>query len=153
MTDMVCRDYAELIAALKARMAELGVTMETLDDISGLPTRYVSKIFSPTPLRGLGRVSLGPLIGALGLKLIVAEDAEQLARIRSRLIQRKARAHIPDEPMRHAAKMPSVARHLVVTTDFLRKIGAQGGIARANNMTRRRLAQIGRMGAVARWSK
>jgi hypothetical protein len=81
-----CRDYAQLIAALRSWIGELGTAGETVDDVAGLPLRYTMKLLAPVPVKGLGRTSLGPLLGALGLKLIVAVDAEVLGRIRHRLI-------------------------------------------------------------------
>src|SRR5258705_428025 len=58
------------------------------DDVAGLPLRYTMKLLAPVPVKGIGRTSLGPLLGALGLKLVVAVDHEVLARIRPRLIGR-----------------------------------------------------------------
>ena len=63
--------------------------------ISGLPDRYSSKVLSLTSCRRkrIGMVSLGPLLGALGLKLIAVEDHEAVARNRSRYTVRDA-AHL-----------------------------------------------------------
>jgi len=36
-------------------------------------------------------VSLGAVLGALGLRFVVEEDYEQLARVRGRLVKRKHR--------------------------------------------------------------
>jgi hypothetical protein len=86
----VVRSYTELIDALKARTAELGVTMEVVDHVAGLPLRYCSKILAPVPVKNVGPVSLGPLLGALGVQLIVAVDEEQFARVKNRLTVRKS---------------------------------------------------------------
>jgi hypothetical protein len=40
---------------------------------------------SPIPYRTVGLLSLGPLLGALGLKLAVLPDDEALAKVRDRL--------------------------------------------------------------------
>jgi hypothetical protein len=53
-----------------------------------LPDGYASKLLSPIPYRTVGLLSLGPLLGALGLKLAVLPDAEALAKVRHRLPQR-----------------------------------------------------------------
>jgi len=90
MTDAIeVHDYAELLEALRKRIVFLGTSMERLDDISGLPSRYVSKLFAPMELKSLGKVSLGPLLGALGLKLIVVEDPAAFAAVRRRLVRKK----------------------------------------------------------------
>src|SRR6266705_2966675 len=75
------RDYQQLISALRARVVELGAAGETLDDVAGLPLRYTMKT--------LGRTSMGPLLGVLGLKLLVVEDTEALERVRRRLTPAK----------------------------------------------------------------
>jgi hypothetical protein len=67
--------------------------------ISDTSSRYTAKLFAPHPIKGFGPISLGAIIGALAVKLIVAEDEEQLQRVRSRLVKRKARRHI-GEPVR-----------------------------------------------------
>jgi hypothetical protein len=83
------RSYAELLAALRARRDQLGVSHECVDEVSGLSSGYASKIFSQPPMRRLGTLSLGEMLAALGLKLSVSEDPEQLERIRRKLWKRK----------------------------------------------------------------
>lgn len=85
----IVHDYDGLVAALRARVAEFGVSAETIDDLAGIATRYTSKLLAPIPIKGLGRVSLGPMLGALGLKIIVVEDTEALRLVVGRL-KRKA---------------------------------------------------------------
>ena len=46
---------------------------------------YCSKLFSPLSVKHFGSVSLGPLLGALGLGLVVEIDHEQFERMKSRL--------------------------------------------------------------------
>jgi hypothetical protein len=82
-------NYDELVAAFRSRIAALGTTMETLDEVAGLPLRYSSKLLAPFPIKGFGRISLGPILGALGVKICLVEDAEMLARIKHRLVPRK----------------------------------------------------------------
>ena len=83
------RSYDELIALFRQRCAELGTSMERLDDIAGLPQRYISKLLAPLPVKGIGKISLGPLLGCLGLSLTVNEDAQALAKIKHRLVPNK----------------------------------------------------------------
>src|SRR5262245_36425277 len=83
------RDYRELIEVLRARVTELDTTMESVDDLAGLPTRYCSKLLAPAAIKGLGKVSMGAILGALCTKLLLVEDSEALARIGHRLTPRK----------------------------------------------------------------
>jgi hypothetical protein len=70
----VVRSYDELLAAIRNRVDELGVTRDGLDTAAGLPDHYITKILSRHPIRRLGLLSLGGVLGALKLKLVVCED-------------------------------------------------------------------------------
>ena len=59
--------------------------MDNIDEVGGLPARHAGKLLSPNPVKSLGRSSLGPLLGTLGVKLIVAVDEAALEKIRYRL--------------------------------------------------------------------
>src|SRR5262245_40913385 len=82
-------DYNTLIALLRKRQADLGVAMETVDAVAGLPLRYTAKLLAPVPVRQLGRVSFGPLLQCLGMTLLAVEDLAALKRIESRLSKRR----------------------------------------------------------------
>jgi hypothetical protein len=86
----VVTDYSGLVTALRQRIVELGTHMEAVDEVAGLPVRYTSKLMSANNQTSLGRVSLGPLLGALALKLAVVPDQDALARVRHRLLARDA---------------------------------------------------------------
>ena len=49
---------------------------------------YASKLLAKIPIRALGKITLGPMLGCLGLRLVVEEDLEALQRIESRLTKR-----------------------------------------------------------------
>jgi hypothetical protein len=78
--------YAELVMLVRERIAELNVSHETVDLVSGLQGGYTSKII--VGQKRLGPVSWDLLFGALALKIIVVEDAGALALVRSRLVPR-----------------------------------------------------------------
>jgi hypothetical protein len=84
----VVSDYAELVAALRARAEQLAVTNETLDGVTGLASGYVGKVLGVSFAKPLGPHSLGVLLTALGLKLAILEDPEAVARMRGRLVRR-----------------------------------------------------------------
>jgi hypothetical protein len=137
------RDYAQLVRAIRTWIAELGTAGETIDDVAGLPLRYTMKLLAPVPVKGIGRTSLGPLLGALGLKLVVAVDHEVLARIRHRLI-----------PKHHASQG-------LLATGMRRKHKFPKGPEFARLMRSRQLlsqsprhrSSIARIAAKARWAK
>src|SRR5262249_48370763 len=78
-------DYASLTAALRTRVHDLGTTLDAVDEVAGLPARYTAKVLGVRPARSFGLISLGPILGALGVKLAVVVDEEALAKIRHRL--------------------------------------------------------------------
>src|SRR5262249_27756999 len=82
-------DYDGLITLLRQRQADLGVAMETVDSVAGLPLRYTAKLLAPVPVRQLGRVSFGPLLKCLGMTLIAVEGLSALKKIESRLTKRQ----------------------------------------------------------------
>ena len=72
-------------------MIELDVTLATVDHVAGLPTNYASKLLGPNPRKGLGGMSFGAILGAIGIKLVAIEDTDALARVRHRLVKRRKR--------------------------------------------------------------
>jgi hypothetical protein len=81
----IIRSSEDLRELFRQRVAYLGISLDTLDEISGLPTRYCSKLLSIEPTRNLGLISFEALLGALAVQLVAMEDAEALARIQNRL--------------------------------------------------------------------
>lgn len=77
----VIRSYADLVDTLRARADELGATRLQIDDAAGLHEGYASKLLTKTTIRALGRVSLGPMLQALGIALVAIDDPQALARI------------------------------------------------------------------------
>jgi hypothetical protein len=58
--------------------------MSAIDDVTGLADRLTTKILCPKMPRGLSLKSMGPILAALGLKLLVIEDPETTARYTDR---------------------------------------------------------------------
>jgi hypothetical protein len=85
----IVRDYAGLVECLRRRAEELDVSRMTLDDVAGLPSGLTGKILGGAHVKKLGRLSLGGLLGALGLELVVRENPDALERVRRRLEKRK----------------------------------------------------------------
>jgi hypothetical protein len=146
MTDGIiaeARDYGQLIDALRSRLDSLNTTMEVVDDVAGLPLRYSSKIFAPVPVKSVGKVSLGPILGALGLKLLVAVDEEMFERIRHRLTPRRnTRGGIRATPGRKRSV-------LLGNSDWGRVMHARWMLA----TTPRRRRAWARQAIAARWSR
>jgi hypothetical protein len=99
--------YSGLVAVLRSWVCQLDTSYEAIDEVAGWQGRYVSKLLAPSALKALGRTSMGAVLGALGLKLIVAVDESALAKVRHRLSQSrwpaKRRAKQRDKLMEAAA--------------------------------------------------
>jgi hypothetical protein len=82
----IVRTSEDLRELFRQRVAYLGISLDTLDEIAGLPTRYSAKLLSLDPTRQFGAISFSALLGALALQLVAVEDTEALARVQRRLI-------------------------------------------------------------------
>jgi hypothetical protein len=80
----IIRDYDDLINALRTRADALRMSRATISDLCGLPDGYAAKLLAATAPKTLGRKSLGLMLEALGLQLIVAEDPVALAKYEKR---------------------------------------------------------------------
>lgn len=85
----VVRDYDGLHAALRARADELSVSRGTIDGISSLADGYAAKLLGPSQVKCLGPISTGPILEALGVLLIVAENPEALAKFENLRVRRR----------------------------------------------------------------
>jgi hypothetical protein len=67
--EIVVRDYRRLMEVLNARRKKLNMPMLAVDDASSLQTGYSAKLFAG--IRNLGPLSLGMLLAALDVELVV----------------------------------------------------------------------------------
>jgi hypothetical protein len=149
------RSYDEFQAALCARRDQLGTTNDALDTVAGLPARYVTKLLGPGQVKILGKLSFGLLLGALGLKLIVAEDPEALARVANRLEPTKRRNGRQRSDALAARAHGGRAEVKAFLQAYMAGLGSLGGKARNAYKTisparRRRIAKAAARG---RWGK
>jgi hypothetical protein len=132
--------YPGLLAALRARVAQLDISGERLDELAGLPRGYFQKLIGTRPVKRLGMQSLGDVFGALAIKAVLVEDHAALARISNRLVKRK-----------YAVRAAGL--HLEISHRFLRKIASMGGKARQAKLTPRQRSELGRKLANHRWHR
>jgi hypothetical protein len=83
--------YAGLIDIFRARFDELGITGECSDHLGGLASGHTTKLLTKGHMKRFGPVTLGAILGVLGLKMVVTVDQEQLAQISGRLTPAKFR--------------------------------------------------------------
>lgn len=142
------RSYGELLAALRARADELGVTRMGLDDVTGLQNGYAAKLLAPVPIKSLGKFSMGPMLSAMGVMLIMVEDVDTLARITKRVPKRVN----PNQPADAGDAMPAKRKR--------RRKGFRGSEAgrmlRAKQILKqspKRRKEIAKMAAETRWRR
>jgi hypothetical protein len=130
--------YAEMLEAIRARVNELQVNGERLDEYVGLPRGYYSKVAGAKPIRRLGMTSFAPILNGLGLKAQFIEDPVATARLQSR---------VPPRNPSYVRSAPSI----VLTVRYFKRIGRKGAQARVDNSTKEQRQEWARKAAIARW--
>jgi hypothetical protein len=145
----IAKSYDDLHKILRERADELQVPREGLAEAAKLSDRYVAKLLAPIPIRHLGPNSLGPLLAALGLKLIVVEDVETLERIAKRITRRQLKVNNAGCAKQAQARRKSQRfRPFRDSPDFARMARAQQLL----RQSREQRSKIARQAAKARWS-
>ena len=139
----IVRSYHDLHEAVRAWSDEIGMTREQLDAEAGLANGHAGKLLSPRAIRTFGNVSLGRVLAALGLVLVLTEDGEAVERIEQRMTAEKnARNDACD-------KIPPQHWRLAKGSAWGRRMAAR----RALKLTAEERSASARRAAKARWSK
>jgi hypothetical protein len=77
--------YDGLVALIRDRLAELGVTCESASALAGLTETHISKLVNPKRTRVLGRMRLSVVLQTLGIRLIAVTDDEAYGSLAGRL--------------------------------------------------------------------
>jgi hypothetical protein len=162
------RSQSELLDAIRARRDELNISHETIDNIAGFQAGYTSKLLCTPPMKNPGPMSLGALLGALGMALMPVVDHEMLAKVEGRWQPRKRPQKLP--LVASAISTPNeVPGVVLITADLERemrkkkmqelgrlgglKAAGKGGKARARRMKKAARQRAAQHAAHARWSK
>jgi hypothetical protein len=135
--------YAGMLEAIRARVHELQVNGERLDEYVGLPRGYFSKVAGARPIRRLGMTSFAPILNGLGLKCQFIEDRIGTERLKSR---------VPPRNASYVRTMPAAAG-ILLTARMLKRIRRLGGMAGMAKLTSEQRSELGRRAANARWHK
>jgi hypothetical protein len=82
----ICADYEGLHAALRERVAQLAVRLDSVDDAALVADRQTSKLLSLVPKKSvLGALTLGSILQALGVCIVIAEDRRSRAYMEAKL--------------------------------------------------------------------
>jgi hypothetical protein len=137
------RDMAGLHAILRDRATELEVTRDGTDHLAGLTSGHAAKLLCWPPMKHYGHRSLGPMLGALGVKIVVEVDAPQLERIRHRQTKSKRKSPLLMPP----GNSNDIVRH------HLALAGRRGGRASAKARTAKQRSEHAAHAARSRWQK
>lgn len=143
------RDYAGLVAAMRAVKDHIGLSNEHLEQICGLTAGHVDKALGPSMTKTIGRVAFDLLVEGLAIEFEARINVEAMRRMESRW-ERRNRSQIRTmaKPLSHEILDRAKAT-------IFSELGRKGGIARLGKISKRRRRQIaseaGKKGARARW--
>lgn len=146
----VANDYEGLQRAMRVRAEELNISRETLGEISGLHSGHAGKMLADPPSKNMGIVSMGLLLQALGLRLLIVEDPEQMRRLANQMTQR-AGGKGWKKAILNGAENGTVT--LKFSRRHMRKLGQRSAEARMRKIPAWRRKQIARKAIRARWAK
>jgi len=132
--------YDEMLAAVRARVAELNVNGERFDEYAGLPKGYLSKLIGVRPTRRIAMTSMALVLNGLGLRGQFVEDPRGTEQLKTR---------VPPRNSSYVRGTPSI----ILTVRFFQKIGRRGAQARIDNSTKQQRQEWARRAAIARWRK
>lgn len=149
MSDLI-RSMDELVDRMRDRKEQLDLPNDIIDDIAGLPTRYTAKVFAK--MKSPGYISLGPMLGTLGLALKIVEEPAVIDKLKHRFQPRKRKCQRP------LSISLSIVTHGQQPTDIaiktkMAELGRKGGKRRLHTMSARTRRRIAKMAAAARWEK
>jgi len=132
-------DYPGMLAALRARAEELRLSRATIDQVAGLPSGYSGKILGIKQVRRLNLISLGPVLGALGIKLVMVEDAAALRDFGGR------------SNKRHENRVRNNVVNIFRNRSEFSAMGKIGGKNSRKYMDKKTASELGRKAIKARW--
>ncbi len=86
----IVRDHVQLHELMRALADKRNIARRTLDDLAGLTIGYSERVLAQVPQKRIGMDSLFPLLWALGARLVIEDDPENLARIADHLNGRRS---------------------------------------------------------------
>lgn len=89
----VVTDMEGLHEAFIDRVEDLNVTRLAIDEAGGFTGGHSAKLLCNPPIKNIGKVSLGKLLKATGMALVMVVDDERFAPVRAEMAQRKRPVH------------------------------------------------------------
>lgn len=148
MTTIVT-SYTELMAAIQAQVAALGVRLVDFDDLAGFPAGLSGKVFGMLQVKRLGPEKMFDAIRAAGLRIRIEEDPEQVEKMKRRISENYNPRQANQARNGHAATPLSTA----VLSRVFKPLGRKGGRKRWERVSKQDRSAHTKMMANARWRK
>lgn len=100
-------DYDAFRAAIRARVEQLNISRLCLDNVAGVPSGYTSKLLAPCGRKKIGQFSLELMLKAVGLKMVLIDDREALAKFQPLYEERASSQARPGNSARRDAGVRS----------------------------------------------
>lgn len=140
------RCTADLLDALHARKAELGLSNKFVDDICGLADGHTDKVLGPTRAKGASTFMIDVFLECFAVELVMRPNPEALARMQARWEQRVADKVVATQPVSKAI----IAR---AKPAIFSEMGKRSAPARLLCLTVQQRSKIASKAARARWRK
>jgi hypothetical protein len=142
----IVTDHNGMVDAFRARKEALNLSDAALEARANLTAGHVGKLLGAVPAKHMGILSQWAIAWALGLKVVLIEDADAMALHAENADQRRR----PDYGAKRLAQVGqrTITRMVPV---IAREIGSRGGKARMALMTPDQLRRHQRKAGLARW--
>lgn len=135
----VVLDYEALHEGIIDRVEDLNVSRITLDEEGGFQPGYASKLLCNPPMKNLGPKTLGGMLKATGMALVLVVDDERFAATKAQMSKRKR-------------TVPAIGGRQRPTWLFTREKSQQMQVLRNKKLTPHQRKKIARKAAKTRWN-
>jgi len=140
----VVRSYDELLAALRARAAQIGATRAAIDAVGGFAAGHSSTLLAAGGARKLTADTLIPMVQTIGLAIALIEDPFALEQLKNRL------GNGTNWRMLNGVKNEGII--LKFSRRYMRKLGQISGQSRKQKISKQTRSRVARQAAFARWN-
>lgn len=151
--------YNDLVAALRIRKEQLGLSDAMLDEVAGLASGHTGKILGPSRDRGIGSATLETLMMALAFDFIMVNSPTKLAEMR-RHYQPRHQSRVRNNQRVGKEALSRVMRELgnmrasqMLASGLLASFASAGGKARQTKLSKQQRRKLAQLAAQTRWNR
>jgi len=150
--------YNELVAAIRARKDQLGLSNDALDDLASMPRGWAGKVLGPSHSKGIGAVTLEAYLMVLAFDLVMVTNRTKLRAMKPDYRGRVTAQLRANHPLTKAAfsRVQKILSERGIAAlkaaGRLAYISSLGGRSRMASMTPQERQELGRKAARARWA-